>query len=143
LNDVIGPIESYMTADHARLDALLRSAQADDGSVDARVYGEFRGGLLRHIAIEEKILLPLIRETGASVHNAEQIHADHARIARLLAGEPTSELLDRIREELATHNAIEEGDEGLYATSDAVAGDRVDAVIGGLRAIPAMTTARR
>ncbi len=140
---MIGPIESYMTVDHARLDALLRSAQADDGSIDARVYGEFRGGLLRHIAIEEKILLPLIREKGASVHDAEQIHADHARIAKLLAGEPTAALLDRIRHELAVHNAIEEGDDGLYATSDLVAGDQVDAVIDRLRAIPAMTTARR
>ncbi len=131
-----------MTADHARLDALLRSAQADDGSVDAGVWAAFRGGLLRHIAIEEKILMPLLREAHAELANAEQLHADHARLAKLLASEPNVPLLDRIRDELATHNAIEEGPNGLYATSDAAAGDDVDELLSRLRAMPVIERVR-
>jgi hypothetical protein len=53
-----GPIETFLTADHARIDALLAKAERPDGTIDAEVYAEFRQGLLRHIAMEEKILLP-------------------------------------------------------------------------------------
>jgi hypothetical protein len=36
----------------------LARAQRHDGTIDTEVYAEFRQGLLRHIAMEEKILLP-------------------------------------------------------------------------------------
>ena len=43
-------IRQYLAADHARLDAALQRGG----------YQEFREGLLRHIAIEQKILFPIV-----------------------------------------------------------------------------------
>jgi len=54
-----GPIERLMTEDDARLGALLLRAEGEPGG-DA--FETFRRGLLRHIAIEEKALLPYARE---------------------------------------------------------------------------------
>ncbi len=53
-----GPIFQFLVQDHARLDALLTRAVAGAGGVDLAVFGAFHEGLLRHIALEEKILLP-------------------------------------------------------------------------------------
>jgi len=47
--------------DHGRLEGLLQSAVAQAGSVDQGLYDQFRAGLLRHIGMEEKILLPAAR----------------------------------------------------------------------------------
>jgi hypothetical protein len=49
----IGPISNHLTADHRRLEALLDAAQRS-APIDLGRYAEFRDGLLRHIAIEEK-----------------------------------------------------------------------------------------
>lgn len=140
----IGPIESFMTADHARLDALLRNAQLDDGSIDDRTYTEFRGGLLRHIGMEEKVLLPFARDKrgGVALHIAAQLRDDHSRIVKLLVRSPTPALLDELRRELALHNAIEEGQQGLYATCDALAGEDGTALVDRLRAQPAVPLAK-
>lgn len=140
----IGSIESYMTADHARLDALLRNAQRDDGSIDDATYTEFRGGLLRHIGMEEKVLLPFAREkrNGTPLHIAAQLRADHSRIAKLLVRTPTPALLDELRRELALHNAIEEGAQGLYATCDALAGSEAISVVDRMRAQPQVPLAK-
>ena len=51
---MMGPIAGYLADDHARLDALLTR-----GTTDPAAYADFRRGLLRHIGMEEKILLPV------------------------------------------------------------------------------------
>lgn len=54
-----GPISEFFHADHRRLDGLLqRAIAASGGAVDETAYAGFRAGLLRHIALEEKLLLP-------------------------------------------------------------------------------------
>ncbi len=53
-----GPITDFLVNDHGRLEGLLQSAVAQAGSVDQGTYDQFRAGLLRHIGMEEKILLP-------------------------------------------------------------------------------------
>ena len=54
-------LRDLLERDHARLDGLLRAA---GGNIDPVVYEEFRAGLLRHIGLEEKILLPAARRQG-------------------------------------------------------------------------------
>lgn len=135
---MIGPVEAFMTEDHARLDALLRASNGDDDE-----YRAFRGGLLRHIAMEEKVLLPFARAArGAPLAIAAQLRADHSRIARLLVQSPTRALVDELCAVLETHNAIEEGPTGLYATCDALAGDGATAIVERLRAQPAVPQAK-
>jgi hypothetical protein len=53
-----GAIYRMLAADHARLDRLLDRATAATGRIDPASYDGFRRGLLKHIAMEEKILLP-------------------------------------------------------------------------------------
>ena len=53
-----GPLTSYLVGDHTRLDGLLRRAMTAGGAVDRAASAEFRAGLLQHISLEEKILLP-------------------------------------------------------------------------------------
>ena len=64
-HDASGPVTQYLAADHARLDALLARAVRAPGAFDLDAFGEFRAGLLRHIALEEKILFRAVREAGA------------------------------------------------------------------------------
>ena len=56
-----GPLTSFLAGDHTRLDGLLRWAMTAGGVIDLAAYAEFRAGLLRHISLEEKILLPAAR----------------------------------------------------------------------------------
>ena len=136
---MIGPIEAFMTEDHVRLDVHLRASSGDDDD-----YRVFRGGLLRHIAMEEKVLLPFARERrgGTPLVIAARLRADHSRIARLLVQSPTRPLVDELCAVLEAHNAIEEGPDGLYATCDALAGLGADTIVERLRAQPAVPLAR-
>jgi hypothetical protein len=141
---MIGPIEAFMTADHARLDALLRSSERDDGSIDPVPHGEFRAGLLRHIAMEEKVLLPFARAKrgGDPLPIAQTLRTDHGRIARLLVPTPSRRSCDELRRVLEEHNPLEEGAGGLYETCDALAGDEAIAIVARLRAQPTVPLAK-
>ena len=138
-----GPIETFLTADHARLDALLGKADRDDGTIDAEVYAEFRQGLLRHIAMEEKTLLPYTRSkrAGVPLPIAGALRKDHGQIAALLVPSPTRDICAQLRALLTRHNPLEEGSAGLYATCDALAGDEAQQVVERLRAQPAVPMA--
>src|SRR5581483_6857560 len=76
-------------ADHERLDALLRRAFASAGSVDSEAYDAFRRGLLRHIGMEEKILLPAAQRAILAQHNAREEGPDgvYAACERLAGAE--------------------------------------------------------
>lgn len=140
---MIGPIERFMTEDHARLDALLEVARRPDGDVDRAAFAAFREGLLRHIAMEEKVLLPLARalREGEPLPLARALRRDHGEIAALLVPSPTAAGCDRLVTALARHNPLEEGPGGLYAACDALAGDEADAVVTRLRAQPRVPVA--
>ncbi|HZY04220.1 MAG TPA: hemerythrin domain-containing protein, partial [Anaeromyxobacteraceae bacterium] len=64
-----GPLTAWFAADHRRLDALLSRSVADPEAFDLETFEAFRAGLLKHIALEEKILLPAVREaSGGEPH---------------------------------------------------------------------------
>lgn len=138
-----GPIETFLTADHVRIDALLAAAERADGTFDAAVYAEFRQALLRHIAMEEKVLLPFARTRrgGDPLPIARALRKDHGDIAALLVPSPTPALAAGLRAALARHNPLEEGAEGLYATCDALAGAEAEQVVERLVAQPRVPVA--
>jgi hypothetical protein len=138
MNDTIGSIEKFMIEDHVRLDVLLAASERADGSIDESTYALFREGLLRHIGMEEKVLLPYARarRSGEALEIAFSLRRDHGEIAKLLVGSPTTSRLASLRLLLGKHNALEEGLDGLYAVCDALAGDEASAIVEELRARP-------
>jgi len=134
----IGPIEKFLSADHARMDGLLGRAERPDGSTDAEVYAQFRQALLRHIAMEEKVLLPDARQRrgGEPLPIAKTLRRDHGEIASLLVPSPSTAICATLRAVLLRHNPLEEGPDGLYATCDALAGDQAEEVVERLKAQP-------
>lgn len=133
-----GPIATFLVEDHVRLDALLRRAIARPGEVDGAPWAELRAGLLRHIGMEEKILLPAARRAqgGTPLGTAAQLRRDHAALVALLVPTPTPEIVRAISGILETHNAIEEGPGGVYDTCDALLGAEAEAIVDQLRAAP-------
>lgn len=93
----------------------MRAAVAGD-AIDSAPYEAFRGGLLRHIGIEEKILVPAVRSRlpEAALAVARQLRLDHGALAALLVPTPTHEIAAQIMGLLARHNALEEGEGAFY-----------------------------
>ena len=130
-------IHAFLADDHARLDRLLARALAGE-RIELAAYEDFRAGLLRHIAMEEKVLFAdaRARRHGQPLAIVRRLHADHAALASLLVPSPTRELLATVRDILDEHNPLEEAEGGLYDTCERLAGDDVDAVVARMRAIP-------
>jgi hypothetical protein len=130
-------LSEFLTHDHARLDELLGRASSGP-TVDLEPYESFRAGLLRHIAMEEKVLIPEARRRngGVPLELAKQLRADHAALAALLVPTPTLEIIATLRMVLAQHNPLEENAGGLYAMCEQLAGADADAILARLRALP-------
>jgi iron-sulfur cluster repair protein YtfE (RIC family) len=80
----------YLADDHDRLDALLQRAAQTPGAIDMKSYAAFRKGLLRHISMEEKIVLPAIArlQGGRQASVADRLRLDHGAIVALLVPPP-------------------------------------------------------
>jgi len=139
-----GPITRYLTDDHDRLDALLRSALARPGEVAREPFDAFRAGLLRHIGIEEKILLPAAREArgGAPLPLARRLRVDHGAITSLLVPTPTPAIAAELRSILEPHNLVEEEPGGLYEACDTLLAGRAAELVARMEAYPAVKVAR-
>ena len=128
-----GGIHSFLAGDHVRLGELL--SRAIEG--EATAYDTFRAGLLRHIAMEEKVLFADARaRRGSPLPITKQLHADHAALASMLVPPPTRELLVAIRDILREHDPLEENDDGLYETCERLAGTEIEMVLARMHAIP-------
>lgn len=138
-----GKIYRYLAEDHERLDDALRRATRDPKSIDASAYAEFREGLLRHIGIEEKILLPAARaaQGGNALAVAARLHLDHGALAALLVPTPTPSIIAAIRTILDRHNPLEEGPAGAYAECERLMGPDADQVFMRVQNAPRVAVA--
>lgn len=139
----MGPLTGFLTEDHRRLEAILDRATAECGRIDPARFEEFRSGLLRHIGMEEKILLPAVQRArgGTPLAIAKQVRLDHGAIAALLVPTPTPEVVRRLRAILALHDAIEEAPHGVYADCDRSLAGESATLLEQLRAFPPVRTA--
>ena len=139
----LGPLARFFISDHRRLDEILRSATAVAGHIDPVRFEEFRGGLLRHIGMEEKVLLPAARraQSGQPLSVARLLRADHGAIAALLVPTPTPEVVERLLSVLRPHNALEEEAGGLYETCDRLLTQDAPAILEELRVFPSVPLA--
>ena len=133
-----GPLTRVLMDDHRRLEALFRSAVADPLQVDPTAYNQFRAGLLRHIGLEEKIVLPALQRLGggAPFPLAAKLRLDHGALAALLMPTPKPAIVAAIRAILSAHNVLEEGPDGLYEAGDHLGESEV---LERLRAAPEVT----
>jgi hypothetical protein len=115
-------VTDYLLGDHERLRGLLARARSGP-EVDREAYASFRAGLLRHIAIEEKLLFP----AAGPLSRARALRADHAAIAALLARAPDLARCGALADLLARHDAVEEGPEGVYAECERALGEEASA----------------
>jgi hypothetical protein len=130
-------VEEVLRRDHERLDGLLRAAVAGQ-AIDIAAYEAFRGGLLRHIGIEEKILIPFVRSrlSEPALAVAKQLRLDHGALAALLVPTPTSELGEQLQALLVEHNALEEGEGAFYDVCVRLAAADEQTLLGRITAAP-------
>jgi len=131
-----GPVTRFLAEDHRRLERLLRTSVGSTGRVMQGTYEHFRAGLLRHIGMEEKILLPAAQRWngGTSLPIAAKLRLDHGALAALLMPPPTTHIVGTIHRILEQHNLVEEGPDGWYEICDRLAGAEADQLMIRLRA---------
>ena len=134
-NEQAGPVTDFLIEDHRRLEQLLQQAVAHADQVDQGAYDQFRAGLLRHIGMEEKILLPAAQRLrgGEPLPITAKLRLDHGAIASLLMPPPTAAVIAKIRAVLKVHNIIEEGPGGLYETCDELASSEAAQLLPNFR----------
>ncbi len=130
---MMGPIARYLSEDHTRLDELrLR------GVTDPAAHAEFRRGLLRHIGMEEKLLLPAAQRArgGEPLEAAARLRLDHGALVALLVPTPNAAIRAALGAILDKHNALEEGPEGVYAACEQLVGEDAAALLDSLQKYP-------
>jgi hypothetical protein len=138
---MLGVLYQYLSGDHDRLDALLESATAKSGVIDMETYSEFRKGLLRHISMEEKIVLPAIArwQGGRKADMAERLRLDHSAIVSLWVPPPSPSIILTLRSILAVHNSLEDREDGFYDLLERLAGPETERMLGELQGAPAVS----
>jgi hypothetical protein len=133
----MGAITEFLAADHDRLDVFFAKARGDGGPIDLNAYEEFRRGILRHVGMEELILIPAARRlNGAAVSLAQRTRRDHAALTSLLIPSPTGRILSALSAVLSPHNRMEEEAGGLYEQCERALGAESEKVLSELRAAP-------
>ena len=137
---VSGRIFHYLADDHARIDDALQRATSRPETVEPDAYAEFREGLLRHIWLEEKILLAAARAArgGEPLPIVSKLRLDHGALTALLVPTPTPAIVAVIRAILERHNSIEESPGGVYEQCEKLAGTQADEILKRLMSAPAV-----
>jgi hypothetical protein len=138
-----GPLYRLLAEDHARLDGLLQSSITAAATINRAAYAEFRAGLLKHISMEEKILLPAAQRLrgGEPLAMAAKLRLDHGALAALMVPTPTPAIIAAVRAILRTHNVVEEGPGGVYECCEQLAGPEAEALLAQLHAAPEVPVA--
>jgi len=132
-----GTVHKFFTDDHRRLESLLNRSFRTDGTIDEAVYSEFRAGLLKHIALEEKILIPPLSTLQSSPYPlAAQLRLEHGAIAALLVLSPSMTIKNVLLGIFQHHNPHEESENGLYADCDCLPARIPETIMEKVKAYP-------
>jgi hypothetical protein len=132
-----GPIHCFLAVEHRHLEQAFREATADLERIDMKKYARFRACLLRHIAAEEKILIPAAKAASATILPlARKIRTQHGAITALLAPPPSPTILRALRAILESHDALEEMRGGLYDRCENLVAGRSEEILDRLHAAP-------
>jgi hypothetical protein len=137
-----GPIALHFNETHAELDRALRESLPRGKKVHAPAFDRFRRLLLRHIAQEERVLMPaLIKKLGQPPLFRDALRKDHAGFAALCMALPERESVENLRELFKHHVAHEEGPGGLYEWCDEALREEAVAVLAQVDALPPLKVA--
>lgn len=132
-----GELYRLMAAEHAELGELLAKAAGEGAAIDPEAYQRFRERLLRHIRIEEWILLPMAeRKRGEALSIAGRLRLDHGALAALLMLPPADHAFRAIRAVLDAHNPLEEAEGGVYEQCEGLAGPEIAESLSQIAASP-------
>lgn len=131
-------ISSFFAEDHRRLALLLDRAIDQRGNIDETAYSEFRSGLLRHIALEEKILLPEVQKanSGKAYPLAARLRLEHGAIVALLVLPPAASVKNVLLGILEQHNTCEECVPGLYHDCDVLLSESTERITKKVQEYP-------
>lgn len=140
----MGTLSRYLFLEHRRIEDDLRASIADAATFDVAPYERARVMLLRHIAVEEKVLLPFARERrgGEPLPIAARLRKEHGAIASLLVPTPDHALVAELLALLERHDQLEEGPGAMYHEIEALAGGDTGALLEAARAQPMPPVAR-
>lgn len=138
-----GTLYSFFVNDHRRLESLLNKAAQTIEQIDLSVYSEFRAGLLKHIGIEEKILMPMIKknQNGMPYPSADALRLEHGALAALLVPTPNGKIVAALRTILNHHNEREECVNCLYAVCENLFEQQIDEVMNEILSFPPVPVA--
>jgi len=133
-------LSAFLTEDHRRLDALLDRAIGTAGRIDLEHYTEFRAGLLKHIAMEEKVLIPAVERLhkGHLKEIAARLRLDHGALAALLVPTPSPQIINALHGILSSHNKLEEGQGGFYEITEQIPQEQQRELLARIRSMPAV-----
>ena len=139
---MFGPLFEFLIADHGRLVGLLARVTCDSGEMDISAYHSFRAGLLKHIGMEEKILLPALeRAHRVSTETVARLRRRYDALAALLASTPSAGIVRALRAVLADHDRLEGGLGGLYEASEQLDEEARAVLLARLRSAPDLPVA--
>jgi hypothetical protein len=133
-----GPLYKLFVEDHRRLEKLLNRAAAGAPKYDMTAYGEFRVGLLKHIKMEENVIIPAaqtVRE-GKPLAIAPKLRLEHGALVALLVPPPSPKIVKALRGILSNHNRAEEDQGGLYDLCERLAGEQLDDLMKKVEDLP-------
>lgn len=138
-----GPLYKFFVDDHRRLEKLLNRAAANAPEYDMTAYGQFRSGLLKHIKMEENIIIPAAQKAreGKPLPIAEKVRLDHGAIVALMVPPPAPNIVKALRQILANHNRLEEDLGGLYDLCERLSGPRLEEImnmVGSVTDVPVL-----
>lgn len=132
-----GPVHRFLSAGHAELDRLLDVAEDFESPAGVEAYAQFRRSLLRHISMEEKVLLPEAEKRRGSPHPlAARLRLDHGALAALTLPPASPAIFRALRTILAAHNPLEESPGGVYDACEQLAGAQAAQTLDAIQATP-------
>ncbi len=133
-----GTLYKFFVGDHRRLEKILNQATASAPKYDLDLYGEFRAGLLKHIKMEENVIIPeaqKVRE-GKPLAIAPKLRLEHGALVALLVPPPSTKIVKALRGILSNHNRAEEVQGGLYDLCERLAGEQLDDLMKKVEDLP-------
>jgi hypothetical protein len=133
-----GSLYEFFAKDHRRLEDLLDRATSVPGDYDMDAYSQFRSGLLKHIKMEETILLPAAEKArgGEPLEIAGKIRLDHGALTALMVPPPSRMIVSALRAILASHDLIEEQPSGMYDRLEELTAPQIEDLVARARSTP-------